>query len=169
VNGFVDHLYTPLGTTSNYSALDNLHTLQITTAHAKPQSFIIFRSRCLVTALNNGDSSASVHTSLPTGQYYSQPNCQFNYSVICSQPSLQNSNDFIAPAVLAITSRHGPHRKHRSSIVGCAFVATGTCLPSCCLETVTAYSPISRSLHSNGCTRCNIRWISEKVRKCRID
>jgi hypothetical protein len=26
---FIDHLYTPLGTTSNYSALGNLHTLQI--------------------------------------------------------------------------------------------------------------------------------------------
>jgi hypothetical protein len=33
--GFIDHLYTPLGTTSNYSATANLHTLQITAARAK--------------------------------------------------------------------------------------------------------------------------------------
>jgi hypothetical protein len=36
VNGFIDHLYTPLGNTSNYSAIADLHTLQITTAPAKP-------------------------------------------------------------------------------------------------------------------------------------
>jgi hypothetical protein len=30
--GFIDHLYTQLGTTSNYSAIANLHTSQITTA-----------------------------------------------------------------------------------------------------------------------------------------
>jgi hypothetical protein len=38
-------------------------SLIYTTAHSKPQSFIVFPSRCLVTALNN--SSASVLTSLP--------------------------------------------------------------------------------------------------------
>jgi hypothetical protein len=36
---------------------------------------------------------------------------------------------------LLITSRHGPHRKHRSSIVAFMSIATGTYLPSCCLET----------------------------------
>jgi hypothetical protein len=67
VNGFNDYLYTRLGTTSNYSDIADLHTLQISTAHAKPQSFIVFPSRCLVTDLNNGDSSASVLTPLPAG------------------------------------------------------------------------------------------------------
>jgi hypothetical protein len=67
-------LYTRLGTTSNYSAIADIHTLQITAAHAKPQSCIVFPSRCLVSALNNGDSSAFVLTSLTVGQYYSQPN-----------------------------------------------------------------------------------------------
>jgi hypothetical protein len=53
VTRFIDHLYPRLGTTSyNYNAIAHLHT--------KPQSFIVFLSRCLVTALNNGDSSASV-------------------------------------------------------------------------------------------------------------
>jgi hypothetical protein len=31
--------------------------------------------------------------------------------------------EITALAVLVITSRHGPHRNHRSSIVACAFVA----------------------------------------------
>jgi hypothetical protein len=35
--GFIDHLYTPLGT-STYSAIADLHTLQITAAPAKPFS-----------------------------------------------------------------------------------------------------------------------------------
>jgi hypothetical protein len=49
------------------TATANLHTLQITPAHAKLQSFIVFPSCCLVTALNNGDSSASVLKPLPAG------------------------------------------------------------------------------------------------------
>jgi hypothetical protein len=36
VNGFINHLNTPLGTTHNYSAVTGLHSSQITTAHAKP-------------------------------------------------------------------------------------------------------------------------------------
>jgi cytochrome c oxidase assembly factor CtaG len=46
-----------------------------------------------------------------------------------------------SPPVLVITSRQGPHRKHFSFIVGCVFVAVGTCLPIRCLETVAVYSP----------------------------
>jgi hypothetical protein len=34
-------LYTPLGTTRNYSAIANLHTLQITTASARPFSSLL--------------------------------------------------------------------------------------------------------------------------------
>jgi hypothetical protein len=67
VIGFIDHLHTQLITTSDYSAITDLYTLQITTAHSKLQSFIVFPSCCLVTALNNGDSSAAVLTSLPPG------------------------------------------------------------------------------------------------------
>jgi hypothetical protein len=51
--------YTPLGTTSNYSATANLHNLQIVTAPTKnfpPCCF--FTSRSLETASNSGDSSA---------------------------------------------------------------------------------------------------------------
>jgi hypothetical protein len=51
---FIDHLYTQLVTARNYSAIANLHTLQITTAH--PKSFAassVFTKRCLLTASNN--------------------------------------------------------------------------------------------------------------------
>jgi hypothetical protein len=40
----------------------------------------------------------------------------------------------IASGALVITSWHGPHRKHRYSIVACVFVAMGTCLTKCCPE-----------------------------------
>jgi hypothetical protein len=85
-----------------------------------------------------------------------QLNCQLNYSAISSQPPLQSSTEFIAPAVLVITSLHGPHRKHCSSIVALVSIATGTYLPSCCPETALVYSPVSQLLHSNGCTRYSI-------------
>jgi hypothetical protein len=62
----------------------------------------------------------------------------------------------MALTVLVIAFRHEPRRKHRSSIVACVFIAMGTCLPSRCLETVAVIRLISRSLHSNGCTRYNI-------------
>jgi hypothetical protein len=73
VNGFIDHLYTPLGTVSNYSAVANLHTLQITTAPAKLFSSLqIFISCYLATASVTGDSSTS------------------HAQVLSSQPPVQN-------------------------------------------------------------------------------
>jgi hypothetical protein len=48
-NGFTDHLYTPLGTTSNYSAIADFHTLQITSTH---QVFSVSTSRILATDFN---------------------------------------------------------------------------------------------------------------------
>jgi hypothetical protein len=53
--------------------------------------------------------------------------------------STQLTNELIAPTVLVITSRHGPHRKHRSCIVVFMSVATGTCLPSLCPETAVVF------------------------------
>jgi hypothetical protein len=50
----------------------------------------------------------------------------------------QNSTELIAPTVLVITSRHGPHRKHSSSTVAFVSIAAGTCLPSCCPETAAS-------------------------------
>jgi hypothetical protein len=57
---FSDHLNTQLVITFNYSAIADLHTLQITTAHTKSfPACSVFTSSCLVTASNNGYSSAS--------------------------------------------------------------------------------------------------------------
>jgi hypothetical protein len=54
VNGFIGHLYTPLGTTSNYSAIADLHILQITTALAKPFPARRIFSRSLATDSKSG-------------------------------------------------------------------------------------------------------------------
>jgi hypothetical protein len=95
VNRFIDHLYTPLGTTSTYYAIADSHTLKITTAPAKHfPACCVFTSHSLATASNSGDSSASRGQS----SCHSHPcrtlvNCQLNYTAIYSQPSLHNSTD----------------------------------------------------------------------------
>jgi hypothetical protein len=112
---FIDQLHTRLGTRSNYRATANLHNSQITTSPAKPlPTCCSFTSSSLETVSNSGDFSASVAQILP------------------SQPSMQNSIQLNAPSVLVIISRHGPHRKHHSSIVAFVYFDAGTCLPSFC-------------------------------------
>jgi hypothetical protein len=60
ITGCIDHLYTPLITTRNYSATANLHTLQFTTAPAKPfPACCVLTIRSLATSSNSGGSSAS--------------------------------------------------------------------------------------------------------------
>jgi hypothetical protein len=65
VIGFIDHSQI---VTSNYNIIANLHTIQNTTAFAKT-SQSAFTSRFPVTDLNSGDFSASVLTSLLSGEY----------------------------------------------------------------------------------------------------
>jgi hypothetical protein len=126
--GFIDHLYTRLGTTCNYSATANLHTLQNTVANTKSSpTCSVFNSRSLATASNNGDSSAS------------------RSQILLSQRLLQSStpNPQRTGFVFFITPLRGPHRKHRPFIVTCVFVAAGTCLSSRCSEMVVLYFPIA--------------------------
>jgi hypothetical protein len=47
--GFIDTLYTHFGTTGNYSAIVDLHTLQFTVTHSL--GFSVFTSRILATDL----------------------------------------------------------------------------------------------------------------------
>jgi hypothetical protein len=55
-----DYVYTPLGTTSNYSTVPNLHPLQMTTAPAKPSSTRLYLHQPFPNnGFNSGDSSAS--------------------------------------------------------------------------------------------------------------
>jgi hypothetical protein len=62
--GFIDHFNTRIVTTLNYSAIANLHTLQITTARPKPfQSAAVSTSRFPVTDLNNAVSSTAPNNS----------------------------------------------------------------------------------------------------------
>jgi hypothetical protein len=95
VNGFIDHLHTPLGTTSTYNTIADFHTSQTTTAPAKPfPACCVFISHSLATAANSGNLQlyafmSSCH-SCPCRTFL---NCQLNYSTISSQPSLQSSTE----------------------------------------------------------------------------
>jgi hypothetical protein len=134
-NGFIDQLYTRLVSTSNYSATANLHNSQITTAPAKPLSSL---------------SSPAVPWQRPlTVQILQLHELKSSLHRLPYRTKLE-------PCPLFITSRHGPHRKHTSSIVAFGSVAAGTCLSSRCPETALVYPPISWSLQSNGSTRHNI-------------
>jgi hypothetical protein len=145
VIGFTGHLYTPLGTTSNYRVTANLHNSQITPAPAK--SFpvcCVFTSRSLAAASNSAASSAS------------------HAQVLSSQPLYRT--DLVAPTVFLATPRHRPRIQHRSS-VACVSIAAGTCLPSrslaaalyscllsiCCLATDVVPLSVSRPLTTNEC------------------
>jgi hypothetical protein len=63
VIGFIGHLYTPVGTTSNYNTIADFHT----TNHSTLSSQSDFTIRYLVTNLNNEISPASMYTSLLAG------------------------------------------------------------------------------------------------------
>jgi hypothetical protein len=57
--GFIEHLQ--VVTTNNHNTIADFHTLRITTSHAKSfPACSVFTRRFLVTASNNGYSSASV-------------------------------------------------------------------------------------------------------------
>jgi hypothetical protein len=91
--GFIDHFNTQLVNTSNYGAIANLHTLQITRACTK--SFLacnVFTIHFLVMASNSGDSSVST----------------FMHCWLATISQLWT----LAPVVLLIMSWHGPHRKY---------------------------------------------------------
>jgi hypothetical protein len=106
VTGFIDHLYTKLRTTSNYSSIANHHTLQ------SPQHRLsLFQPAMSSQAvpwqrlLTVGHSSASALKSSPNA---------------CSLPAnyflhrLPYRTDVFAPVISLITPRHGPRRQHRS-------------------------------------------------------
>jgi hypothetical protein len=131
--GFIDHLYIQLGTTSNYSATPDLHTLQITTAHAKTfPACCVFNSRFLVTASNSGDSSSSCAQFIPS---------TFQY-----RTNFQLSTELIAPFLFFIIPRRGPHRQHHGLPV---------CLRNRCRGDVFTLF-VSRSMPSNGSVNHNI-------------
>jgi hypothetical protein len=103
---FIDHFTTRIETTSNYSAITNIHTSQITTIHAK--SFLaccVFTSRYLVTALSVEILQLSALKSSLNGG--SVPTITFLHG-------LPYRTDSVAPVVFLIAPRHAPRRRHRS-------------------------------------------------------
>jgi hypothetical protein len=74
IMGFIDHL--EVVTINNYIIIIDLHTLKITTAGAKfLPACNIFTARFLVTASNDGYSSASVLNSSLSGSSLLSSNC----------------------------------------------------------------------------------------------
>jgi dolichol kinase len=66
---------------------------------------------------------------------------------LTTEHSHSPTTNSLLQTVLLITSRHGPHRKHRSSIVALVSVAAETCLPNRCLETSCLTPSFSCCLH----------------------
>jgi hypothetical protein len=99
ITGFIGHLYTPVGTTSNSSAISNLHTLQFTTAPVKPfPACCVLTSRFLVKASNSGNSSASRAHVVPcrTGCQLPPPNSESNFLLQLPTISLPSLLDYSA-------------------------------------------------------------------------
>jgi hypothetical protein len=106
--GFIDHLYTKLGTASKYSAIVNLHNLQITTAHAK--SF---------------PRSSPLRMATPY---------KLNLFFKASLTELTRLSQVSSLQPL-FTDRVENTVSKSASIVACVSVAAGTCVRSRCLET----------------------------------
>jgi hypothetical protein len=130
-NGFIHHLYTQLGYISNYSAIANLHSLQINTAHSKSFPACCVFSWSLVTASNSGDSSPSALKSSLKGR--SLPTDSFLHR-------LPYRTDLVARILFLITPWHD---LRMTTLIILVSVAVGTCLPSCCLA-AAVYSCLLR-------------------------
>jgi hypothetical protein len=132
ISEWIDHLYTRLGSTSNYSATANPHNSPqhplslfqpAVSSLAVPWQRLLTVEFLLFHALK-----PSLHR-LPAQDSLGRFSC---LSYNCS----------------ARTTQKRPV-SNSTSIVACRFVAPGTCLSSRCL----VYPLISWSLHSNCCTR----------------
>jgi hypothetical protein len=93
--GFIDHLYTSLETTSNYSAVAKLHNHRSLLLFLSLfPAFCVFSRCALVWLLTVEVLQLPALMSLLSGEYPEielSVNCQLNYSAISSQPSLQSS------------------------------------------------------------------------------
>jgi hypothetical protein len=111
VTPFIDHFTSRHGTTSNFSAITYLHSLQITTTNTiSSPPCNVFTSRFLVTASNSGDSSASALTPFPALHYLAT---QLLYKLV---------------PLIALWHDH----------VEIYFLSLRACLPRSCVATVAA-------------------------------
>jgi hypothetical protein len=132
VNGFIDNLYTRLGTTNNYSAIADVHSLQIARAYAKSSQFA-FTIRSQVTDSNNEI-------------------LQFLCSRLCPWLILHNLHH--SPLLFSLdTDRIENSVSRCSSIIVCAFIAVESHLfAEALLSNSCTYLLFLLSLHSNGST-----------------
>jgi hypothetical protein len=153
--GFIDHLYTPLGSTSNYSAIANLHTLQITAAFFQPA---ISNSRFIATASNNGDSSASRAHVVTIQPIYR------NWTLVTHQPATSRHFAQAAWGPRSIASER-TQQKTLLPTVFFFFFSIGGCLALVrlsfpCLPAVTKQRMPPLYEYSNGTTCYNIFMVS---------
>jgi hypothetical protein len=153
--GFIDNLYAPLTTISNYNTIADFHTLQITTEHGKSfPTCCVFTSRFLVTTSSIGDTSTSALKSSLNGVWL---------PIVSLLHRLPYRTDLVAPVVILITSRHGPRRQHRSFLyplpsssrrflLRICWIATDVLLfRGRCLETNVVSEPFASSGCFSGC------------------
>jgi hypothetical protein len=138
-NGLIDHLYTTLESTINYSTVANLCTLQIITARAKPlPAFYVLTSRSLSTGFDSFPQVGSPVTAA-RAELLSDVNSTIEPSLLSrlcrAQLNCHPSTNWIALVLFFKTTLSEPRRKHRSSIANCMCVSAGLCLPSRCTET----------------------------------
>jgi hypothetical protein len=176
----------PLGTTSNYSAIANLHNSQITTAPAKlfPACYV-FNSCFLATALTVEIIQLHALTSLLSGEYPANELLStqlqrhlFSASLaeldLTANPQLNSLIHHPTRTSLHFTSLDWNARSRPGSSLcslganiafNCPIVVMGGCLTidwiSFPRERVYRQLPsnarfFSRSLHSNGTTRCSV-------------
>jgi hypothetical protein len=161
--GFIDHLQ--IATTSNYSAIADSHTLQFTTARTKSSqsavsSSVVWQRHPMTDLpLTLGSRTITV-PQLPASNSNSsqRPNCS-SPLIDCTPTNSLHSIvlNCTELTVLLVTSRHGPHRKHKSSIavsiVACAAKAAFQPVhlrAGRCLVTGVVSWFVSRSLPSSG-------------------
>jgi hypothetical protein len=121
VIGFIELLQNV--TTSNYSTVANSPSAIHNSTHKVFSVCCVFTSRCLVTVSNGERSPYSGSRPIPVPQLpaFNSNNSQ---RLNCSSPLAHSLTHRLAPlhctvltlTVVVITSRHGLHRKHLSSV-----------------------------------------------------
>jgi hypothetical protein len=138
--GFIDTLHTPLGITRNYSTVAHLHTIQFTTATAKPSLVCcVLISHSLATASNSGDPSASRAQVLPSPTLIQNcvpaiPSTELDRLPCRAQlyTALSNLRSLLFTRTEEKTSFQTI--PPLDTIVSCIFALAGTCLRNRCLK-----------------------------------
>jgi hypothetical protein len=140
--GFTHHLHELLGTTSNYSAITDLHASQITT-HCPFPAWYVSNSRSLATASNSGDTSVST-TDVVTVRRISR---NWTHSA-----GLSAINWTGCPSSLFY--KHFARAESKTPFFYCCVRVRGKVFTEPLLTNSRLFI---RLLHSNGCTSCLFR------------